>query len=180
MSKPTLLLSIPDVLCHSSFRCASPDLAIGYAGSSASWASGGVSGTRKRMHVPRSAASMTGSSISPLRSQSAGPHRCGSARGVQNVSPVSAHSIAAGRSSAAAYFNTKAEAPARNATRATFSSPPAVTSTTLICGNECLMVRQASSPFIPGMARSATMTSGWSAAAASRSARPSRTAPTTS
>src|SRR6185503_13411868 len=100
--------------------------------------------------------------------------------GVQYSSPVSARSIATCRSCAAAYFNTNADAPARNAARATVSSPPAVTSTTFVCGSEALIVRQTSSPLTSGMARSATITSGLSVTAASSSARPSRTEPTTS
>src|SRR5215470_5580700 len=83
-------------------------------------------------------------------------------------------------SDAAEFFSTKPDPPARKASAARSGSSFTVKKITLTAGIRRLSCRAASRPFSRGMAMSSTTTSGRSFGAASSSARPSATAPTTS
>src|SRR5215831_5642062 len=83
-------------------------------------------------------------------------------------------------SEAAEFFSTKPDPPARKASAARSGSSFTVKKITLTSGIERMSCRAASRPLSWGMAMSSTTTSGRSFGAASSSARPSATAPTTS
>src|SRR5215468_228818 len=80
-------------------------------------------------------------------------------------------------SSPAACFTTKPDAPARRASAASGASACMVRKTTRQGRDSARSLRRTSSPVMPGMAMSDTMTSGRSLRATSRSASPSVTVP---
>src|SRR5262245_8974008 len=98
--------------------------------------------------------------------------------GVRYVLPRSTVWMAATSSCPAACFTMKPEAPARRASAARSASACMVRKITRAVRPSALRRRSASSPLIPGMARSLTMTSGLSCRAALSSCCPSATVPT--
>src|SRR5262245_26816835 len=97
--------------------------------------------------------------------------------GVMYLSPRATVRMAAISSLPAACFTTNPDAPARSASAARWASACMVRTISLTCAGLALNRRRTSSPFMPGMERSVTMTSGRSRSAASINCAPSVTVP---